>query len=144
MWLRCWRCLPPVAAKDKKTVETVKVPDLLMDGGRKLSFERSFSDEHEVKPKRGFFTRVVDVMIGAPDYKNMVRPYSVVTDSKGRVIVTDPGARGVHIFDFGKQKYKFLSAGQREEPTGNAAVRGCRCAGQHLRYGFRSGKDFCV
>jgi DNA-binding beta-propeller fold protein YncE len=101
---------PAFAAKDKKKeTAPIQVPDLLMDGGRKLSFERSFSNEHEVKPKRGFFTKVVDVVIGAPDYKSMVRPYSITTDSKGRIIVTDPGAHGVHIFDFAKEKYKFLS-----------------------------------
>ena len=54
-------------------------------------------------------------MIGSPDYKRMVRPYSVATDSKGRMIVTDPGVRGVHIFDFGKQKYKFLSRRDKEK-----------------------------
>ena len=43
----------------------------------------------------------------------MVRPYSVTTDSKGPVIVTDPGAHGVHIFDFAKEKYKFRRAGTR-------------------------------
>jgi len=107
---------PAFASNDKKkNVQTVEVPDLLMDGGRKLSFERTFSDEHEVKPKRGFFTRVVDVVIGAPDYKSLVRPYSITTDSKGRIIVTDPGARGVHIFDFGKQKYKFLSRRDKDK-----------------------------
>ena len=100
------------AAKDKdkkKEPVTVQVPDLLMDGGRKLTFERIFSNEHEVKPKRGFWNKVVDVVIGAPDFHNMVRPYSIATDSKGRIIITDPGAHGVHIFDFDKQKYKFLS-----------------------------------
>ncbi len=101
---------PTLSAKDKKKeTVAVQVPDILMDGGRKLSFERAFSNEHEVKPKRGFLTKVVDVVIGAPDYKSMVRPYSITTDSKGRIIVTDPGAHGVHIFDFEKQKYKFLS-----------------------------------
>jgi DNA-binding beta-propeller fold protein YncE len=101
---------PAFAIKDKKKELTpVAVPDVLMDGGRKLSYERSFSNEHEVKPKRGFFTKVVDVVIGAPDFRNMVRPYSITTDSKGRIIVTDPGAHGVHIFDFAKEKYKFLS-----------------------------------
>ena len=101
---------PAFATKDKKREATpIAVPDLLMDGGRKLSYERSFSNEHEVKPKRGFFTKVVDVVIGAPDYRSMVRPYSITTDSKGRIIVTDPGAHGVHIFDFAKEKYKFLS-----------------------------------
>jgi 6-bladed beta-propeller/NHL repeat len=102
---------PALATKDKnkKQPVTFEVPDLLMDGGRKLSFERMFSNEHEVKPKRGFLTKVVDGIIGAPEFHGMVRPYSLVTDSKGRIIISDPAARGVHIFDFEKQKYKFLS-----------------------------------
>jgi len=101
---------PILATKDKKReAEPIVVPDLLMDGGRKLSFERTFHSEREVKPKRGFWNKVVDVIAGAPEYHNMVRPYSITTDSKGRVIVTDPGARGVHIFDFAKEKYKFLT-----------------------------------
>jgi DNA-binding beta-propeller fold protein YncE len=100
---------PAFATKDKKKAPLMAVPDVLMDGGRKLSFERMFSSEQEVKPKRGFWTKVVDVVIGAPQYREMIRPYSITTDSKGRVIVTDPGLHGVHIFDFGKEKYKFLS-----------------------------------
>ena len=101
---------PALGNKDKKKeLAPIAVPDVLMDGGRKLSFERVFSNEHEVKPKRGFFTKIVDIAIGEPDFHNMVRPYSITTDSKGRIIVSDPGARGVHIFDFEKQKYKFLS-----------------------------------
>ena len=84
-------------------------PDLLMDGGRKLSFERSFSLEREVKPKRSFWTQVVDVIAGQPDFHYLVSPYSVVTDSHGRIIVTDVAAAGVHIFDFEQQKYKFIS-----------------------------------
>lgn len=101
---------PILGTKEKKKeAEPIAVPDILMDGGRKLSFERTFHSEREVKPKRGFWTKVVDVVAGAPEYKNMIRPYSVTTDSKGRIIVTDPGAHGVHIFDFAKEKYKFLS-----------------------------------
>lgn len=84
-------------------------PDLLLDGGRKLSFERSFSLEREVKPKRSFWTKVVDVIAGEPDFHYLVNPYSIVTDSRDRIIITDPGAHGVHIFDFVQQKYKFLS-----------------------------------
>lgn len=103
-------CPALAGSKEKKGKPVLLlVPDLLMDGGRKLSFERMFSNEHEVKPKRGFWTKVVDVVIGEPSFHNMIRPYSVTTDSTGRIIVSDPGARGVHIFDFEKQKYKFLS-----------------------------------
>ncbi len=90
-------------------------PDLNLEGGRKLSYERSFSSEFEVKPKRGFWTRLVDVVAGEPDFHSMVRPYSVVTDSRGRVIVTDPGAVGVHVFDFQEKKYKFLTRAEEEK-----------------------------
>ncbi len=79
-----------------------------LEGGRKLSWEHSFSSESEVKPNRGFWNKVVDVVAGAPDYRFLVRPYSVVADSRGRIIVTDPGAEGVHIFDFAQRKYKFI------------------------------------
>jgi DNA-binding beta-propeller fold protein YncE len=101
---------PLLATKEKrKEAEPIAVPDILMDGGRKLTFERTFHSEREVKPKRGFWTKVVDVVAGAPEFHNMVRPYSITTDSKNRIIVTDPGAHGIHIFDFAKEKYKFLS-----------------------------------
>jgi len=79
-----------------------------MDGGRSLTWQRSFHSEAEVKPNRGFWNKVVDVIAGEPEFKFLVRPYSVTVDSRGRVIVTDPGAAGVHIFDFGQKKYKFL------------------------------------
>lgn len=84
-------------------------PDLQLEGGRKLTYERSFSAENEVKPKRGFWSRLVDFVAGEPDFRTMIRPYSVVTDSHGRVIVSDPGAMGIHVFDFAEKKYKFLS-----------------------------------
>lgn len=92
-----------------KTPAAVDAPYLAMDGGRRLMFERNFQSEREVKIKRGFWTKLIDLAAGAPDYKRLVRPYSLTTDSKGRVILTDPGMFGVHIFDFVQQKYKFIS-----------------------------------
>lgn len=110
-FLAAFVCVSPATkAKDKKKdLQKIAVPDLLMDGGRRLSFERTFSSEQEVKPNKSFWSKVVDFVAGPPESHIMVRPYSITTDSKGRVIVTDPGAHGVHIFDFDKQKYKFLS-----------------------------------
>ena len=81
--------------------------ELSLDGGRKLVWEHSFSSETEVR-KVGFWGKVIDVVAGAPQMHSMVRPYSVVTDSRGRIIITDPGAAGVHIFDFTAHKYKFI------------------------------------
>src|SRR5271165_2619416 len=101
--------IPAWASKPSKAPPSEPGPELLLDGGRKLVYEQSFNSEHEVKPKRGFWTKVLDVVAGEPDYRELVAPYSITTDSRGRIIVTDPGAFGVHIFDFAQQKYKFLS-----------------------------------
>jgi len=94
-------------------------PDLLLEGGRKLTYERSFGSEREVKTKRGFWNRLLDIVAGEPEFRNLVRPYSIVADSRGRIIVTDPGAAGVHIFDFAQQKYKFI---QRRDKAKDAML----------------------
>ena len=108
-------------AKTKPPV-SYTVPVLELDGGRKLVFERSFSSEREVKPNRGFWNKVVDVIAGAPEFRRLVRPYSVAVDSRGRIIVSDPGVPGVHIFDFIGQKYKFLS-----RPEGKDSLKVPQC-----------------
>jgi DNA-binding beta-propeller fold protein YncE len=115
--------LTPVLASRQAKVAEAGPPDLLLDGGRKLSYERSFSSEREVRPKRGFWRRVVDVVAGEPNFHYLVRPYGVVVDSHGRIIVTDPGARGIHIFDFTQQKYKFISRAE----NGKDPMRSPQC-----------------
>jgi len=108
--------MPAIASKIKteKNVEPAP-PDLLLEGGRKLHYERSFSSEKEVEGKRGFFTKLVDVIVGEPDHPHLVRPYSVAVDSRGRAIVTDPGANGIHIFDLEQHKYKFIERRTKEK-----------------------------
>lgn len=101
--------------KTKTEPQTVEVPPLPLAGGRQLVWERSFSSEQEVKTKKGFWTKMVDMVAGLPEYHVMARPYGVVTDSQGRIIVTDPDLGGVHVFDFAKQKYKFLSREEGKE-----------------------------
>jgi DNA-binding beta-propeller fold protein YncE len=98
----------PVLAKKEKSVQVLAPPDLLLEGNRKLTFVQSFSTEQETIGKPGFFTKLLNVVAGEPTYHRMVRPYGIAVDSRGRIIVTDPGAEGVHIFDFAEHKYKFI------------------------------------
>ncbi len=100
-------------------------PDLLLDGGRRLRYERSFSSEREVEGKRGFWTKLVDVVVGEPDHPHLVRPYSIAIDSRGRAIVSDPGANGVHIFDFENHKYKFIE--RRDKDKNKDQMRTPQC-----------------
>jgi len=111
-------CLPAAASHAKtEKKEPTPVPDLLLPEGRKLVFSRTFETDRDVDPKRSFFTKVFDVVVGAPDRHRAIRPYSIAVDSRGRVMVTDPGAMGVHIFDFPEHKYKFITRHDKEENT---------------------------
>jgi DNA-binding beta-propeller fold protein YncE len=92
-------------------------PDLLLEGGRKLSFERVFSSEREIRGKPGFWKKLVDVVAGEAEYKRMVRPYGVAVDSHGRVLVTDPGMGGIHIFDQEQHKYKFVARREKSKDS---------------------------
>jgi DNA-binding beta-propeller fold protein YncE len=94
--------------EDKRTAALPPPPDLLLQGGRKLAYERSFSSDRDVRKKPGFLGKVVNIIAGEPEVHPLVRPYSIVVDSRGRAIITDPGAAGVHIFDFVRNKYKFV------------------------------------
>ena len=89
-------------------------PDLELEGGRKLSYELSFSTQKDVLGKPKFWTRVLNVVAGEPDYRELIRPYAIAVDSRGRAIITDPGARGVHIFDFEDHKYKFVQRAEKD------------------------------
>ena len=101
----------------RKSQPTMKPgpPDLLLAGGRKLVWERSFDSEFAVRTKRSFWSKVLDVIAGQPEFHTLVRPYSIAVDSRGRVIVTDPGVSGVHIFDLAEQKYKFIERKDKDK-----------------------------
>ena len=101
-------------AKDQKPREVKLPPDLLLEGGRKLTFESVITSERDIRGEKSFWRKVVDAVAGEAEYPNMKRPYGVAVDSKGRVIVTDPGLSGIHIFDPNQHKYKFV---ERKDKT---------------------------
>src|SRR5208282_2619915 len=90
-------------------------PVITMDGGRRLEFLRAFSSEKELNPNPSFWKRALDFVAGPPDYRQLIRPYGITTDSRGRIIVADPGSMAVHIFDFDKKKYHRLEGGKGED-----------------------------
>jgi len=101
-------------ARNKEDSKVLLPPDLLLQDGRKLTYELAFGTEKAVIGKPGFWGKVLNVIAGEPDYRELIRPYGIAVDSHGRAIITDPGARGVHIFDFEQHKYKFVQRADRE------------------------------
>jgi DNA-binding beta-propeller fold protein YncE len=79
-----------------------------MTRGR-VEYLRTIPSVHEFTKPRSIFARLVNFVAGPPeDVPEIVRPYSVTHDSIGRLLIADPGQRGVHIYDFEKHKYQFL------------------------------------
>ncbi len=108
--------LPAAHAADRqKPPAELPPPDLLLEGGRKLSFQRVFRSARDVRGKPGFFSRMVDLIAGQPEVQPMVRPYGIAVDSRGRMIVSDPGAHGIHLFDPVRNKYKFLERREKSK-----------------------------
>lgn len=100
--------VPASGAKKQKTGAAAPWPELLLEGGRKLTYERTIANERDIRGKKGFWTKLSEIVVGEPDYKQLVRPFGIAMDSRGRMIVTDPGIAGVHIFDIKQNKYKFI------------------------------------
>lgn len=105
------------AGQRQKRAPEMRPPDLLLEGGRKLTFDRVFSSQRDVRGKPGFWTKLIDIVAGEPDFKQLVRPYSIAVDSRGRIIITDPGIAGVHVFDPAQHKYKLIERKEKSKDS---------------------------
>ena len=74
-----------------------------------VEYLRTIPSVREFTKPRSIFTRLLNLVAGSPDDRpELLRPYATTHDSTGRLLIADPGQRGVHIYDFEKRKYQFL------------------------------------
>jgi DNA-binding beta-propeller fold protein YncE len=74
-----------------------------------IQYLRTIPSVQEFTKPRGFFSKLLNWVAGAAEDKpEIMRPYATTLDSIGRLLVADPGQKGVHIYDFEKHKYQFL------------------------------------
>ncbi len=74
-----------------------------------VDYLRTIPSVREFTKPRSFLGKLLNFVAGPPeDRPEIVRPYATALDSTGRLLIADPGQRGVHIFDFEKRKYQFL------------------------------------
>ncbi len=108
--------LVPVSALGRsKTPVDQPWPELLLEAGRKLTFQQSITSERDVGSRQGFWSKLAGVVAGPPELHEMVRPYGIAVDSRGRVIVTDPAISAVHIFDVEGHKYKLIDRWDKDK-----------------------------
>ncbi len=80
-----------------------------------IDYVRAIDSVREYAKPKSIWGKLLEVVAGpAEDVPRLVRPYGVTTDSLGRLLVTDPGQKVVHIFDFEKRKYSYLKGGKKE------------------------------
>jgi len=79
-----------------------------------------------VESRSGFFGKISSFLFGdevAPPW--LVQPVGVAVTSKNLILVTDPGAKGVHILNLAEKNYKFLAStkfGSFDSPVGVACA----------------------
>lgn len=78
-----------------------------------IDYVRSIDSVREYSKPKSFLSKLVEWVAGPAETPHLLRPYGLTQDSEGRLIVADPGQRVVHIFDFERRKYKYLSGGRR-------------------------------
>jgi DNA-binding beta-propeller fold protein YncE len=100
--------VPAFAVGRSKAPADKPWPELLLEAGRKLTYKQSIKSERDVGGRQGFWSKLASIVAGAPELREMVRPYGIAVDSRGRVIVTDPAISAVHIFDLAERKYKLI------------------------------------
>jgi DNA-binding beta-propeller fold protein YncE len=78
-------------------------PDVVVDSPHRIRVVRN----------RSSLSDLADVIAGILPNRElrMALPFRIATDSKHRVIVTDPPAHAIHIFDFQKKKYFRIQGG---------------------------------
>jgi DNA-binding beta-propeller fold protein YncE len=107
---------PPDAAfavKRPKTPVDKPWPELLLEAGRKLSYQQSINSERDTGSKQGFWSKLAGIVAGATEFREMVCPYGIAVDSRGRMIVTDPAISAVHVFDLEGHKYRLIDRSEK-------------------------------
>jgi DNA-binding beta-propeller fold protein YncE len=90
----------------------------------RIRFVQSLTSAEELKQKKGFFEKLISIIGGSEGTKNwFVQPVGVCVSPKGIVVVTDPGAHGIHFLNIEKKEYDFVGTtkfGALKSPVGCA------------------------
>jgi DNA-binding beta-propeller fold protein YncE len=74
-----------------------------------VQYLRTIPTVREFTKPRSFLAKLAIWVAGEGEGRpELTRPYATTQDSSGRLLVADPGQKGVHIYDFEKHKYQFL------------------------------------
>jgi len=94
-----------IAEQDAEDKQTIRWP--LPPSKTRFVYVKSIYGEPESK-NEGFFSSLASFLFGdeAPNY--FTRPHDIAVSSTGLMVVTDPGAGGIHIINSNNDDYQFI------------------------------------
>lgn len=123
-WLLLALTLPPVPGPTGPSAIEPAAPSASVSRGT-IDYLRSI-DARQVdalaKP-RSVWGKLLEWVAGPAERPRLIRPFGITEDSRGRLIIADPGQRVVHLLDLEKRDYKFISGAKRspfQSPVGVA------------------------
>jgi DNA-binding beta-propeller fold protein YncE len=90
----------------------------------RIEYVRSFSVPRDLGIRKNWFVRAMRRLARGRAVHGMARPYAVTVTPDGSIVVADPDARSVHLFDIGRSRYRRLTHAAGAEllsPVGLAA-----------------------
>jgi len=92
----------------------------------RFRFLYAFSSKEDIGIGKPWWRKTLDFLFGEEkEVTHLIRPQGITVDADGRILVTDPGAQGFHIFDFNRKEYTFVREGKNMallSPIGVAAA----------------------
>jgi DNA-binding beta-propeller fold protein YncE len=90
----------------------------------RIKYVRSITKPEDLKLKKtSLFKKIVKKIIGIEDDNtDLIAPYGITTDSRGRLIVADPKGAAVHVYDTASKKYIKITAPKNEAFVSIVAV----------------------
>jgi len=92
----------------------------------RIRFVTSFSTPKDLGFRRSFLGRVADFIRGRGRSDGIQHPYGIAVTPDERIYVVDSSARGVHVFDLLRGRYRFISRDDFRNPIGIAVDDGGR------------------
>ncbi len=83
----------------------------------RIRLVRSFRSTNDLGFRRSFFGRVVDFVRGRDPNHVMRHPYGIAVTDEDRIYVVDSAAKGLHLYDLRRSRYRFLSGDGLENPV---------------------------
>lgn len=79
----------------------------------RIRFIKTVAGLEDIEQKKGFLRRLWEFIRGTEEVR-MLKPMALVVDSRSRLVVADPAAKSLHIFDQAKGRYQRLQGSDRE------------------------------